>query len=120
MGTETHNVGPLERIPLGEGRSYRIGTEEVAVFRDREGRIFAVQANCPHRGGPLVDGLMGGGKVVCPLHGSTFDLSTGEPVRDDCAALRTYAVVVSAAGEILIGGQATDPAGPRTATQREG
>ena len=102
MEIATHNVGPLDRIPLGEGRSYRIGADEVAVFRTREGRVFAVQAACPHRGGPLVDGLLGGGKVVCPLHGFAFDLATGGPVRNACAALRTYAVAVTAEAEVLI------------------
>lgn len=101
-GVVTHNVGSLERIPFGEGRSYRIMGEEVAVFRPRGGGVFAVQATCPHKGGPLADGLVGLGVVVCPLHGSTFQLSTGAPVRNGCPALRTYPVEVTAAGDILI------------------
>jgi nitrite reductase (NADH) small subunit len=99
---EVHNVGPVDRIPLGEGRSYRIGCRDVAVFRSREGDLFATQADCPHRGGPLADGLTGAGKVVCPLHGMTFDLATGKPARATCQALRLYAVSVDAAREVLI------------------
>jgi nitrite reductase (NADH) small subunit len=97
------SVGPVERIPPGEGRRYRVAGEEVAVFRSRTGAVYAVQAECPHRGGPLADGLTGSGRVVCPLHGWAFDLATGAPVRHECAALRTYSAEVSAEGELWIG-----------------
>jgi nitrite reductase (NADH) small subunit len=96
------DLGPLERIPLGEGRSYRVGGETIAVFRPRGGAVYAVQADCPHRGGPLVDGLVAGDKVVCPLHGFTFDLRSGAATRDGCARLRLYPVTVDAAGELQV------------------
>lgn len=97
-----HNVGPLDQIPPGEGRTFHLGDEEVAVFRTRPGEVFATQARCPHRGAPLADGLMGSGRIVCPLHAYTFDLRTGEPVRNGCPALRTYEVAVSPSGEVLV------------------
>lgn len=96
------NLGALERIPLGEGREFEIAGELVAVFRLRDGRVYAVQANCPHREGALADGFTGGGKVVCPMHGFKFELATGAPLGHDCAALRTYQVSVNAVGEILL------------------
>jgi nitrite reductase (NADH) small subunit len=99
---EVSLLGPLERIPLGEGRRYRVGSEDVAVFRTRTGDVYAVQADCPHRRGPLADGLIGSGKVVCPLHGFTFDLATGEPVQTQCASLRVYTVIVTPAGDLCI------------------
>ena len=52
-------IGPLSSIPPGEGRSYLVGGEKIAVFCIRSGGVFAVQAECPHRGGPLADGLVG-------------------------------------------------------------
>lgn len=97
-----YNAGPIDRIPLGEGRTVSVGAEEIAVFRTRLGQVCAVQATCPHRGGPLADGIVGGSRVVCPLHAYAFELSTGEPVRDDCPALRTYPVTVDAQGMILV------------------
>lgn len=97
------NLGPLERIPLGEGRAYRLAGCDVAVFRTRDGAVYAVQAECPHRGGPLADGLVGDGKVLCPLHGQAFDLATGEPVRHACGALRTFGVSVTTRGDLLVG-----------------
>jgi nitrite reductase (NADH) small subunit len=96
------NVGPVERIPLGEGRNVEVEGEAVAVFRTRAGQVYAVQATCPHRGGPLADGLVGGSRVVCPMHSYAFELSTGEPVREGCPALRTYRVSVSSAGDVLL------------------
>ena len=96
------NLGPVNRIPVGEGRSYRVGDRVVAVFRTRPGDVFATQGQCPHRGGPLADGIVGGGKVICPLHAYRFDLATGQPASSDCEALRTYPVSVSEAGDILI------------------
>lgn len=95
-------AGTLDRIPVGEGCRIVIGDEEIAVFRTREGGIHAVQANCPHLGGDLADGIVGAGKVSCPLHGHAFELATGAPVKNPCTALRTYPVEVSASGELTI------------------
>ncbi|HET7041902.1 MAG TPA: Rieske 2Fe-2S domain-containing protein, partial [Gemmatimonadales bacterium] len=87
---------------LGEGRTYRVDDAVIAVFRARGERLFAVQATCPHRGGPLADGIVGDGKVVCPLHGHTFDLATGQSDRGGCPALRTYPVAVTPHGEVVV------------------
>ena len=100
--TRVVSAGPVERIPLGEGRNVEVDGEEIAVFRTRAGELYAVQATCPHRGGPLADGIVGGSRVVCPMHAYAFDLATGEPTREGCPALRTYRVALSSAGEILL------------------
>jgi nitrite reductase (NADH) small subunit len=102
------NLGRLDRIPIGEGRSFRVGAEEIAVFHARSGEAYAVQATCPHRGGPLADGLLGDRRIYCPLHAYAFDLITGEPIRNPCPALRTYPVMVSEAGEVVVGGVGGD------------
>ena len=60
-------LGPLSAIPPGEGRNFVSLGEKIAVFRTRGGEVFAVQAECPHRGGPLADGLLGGTTLICPL-----------------------------------------------------
>jgi nitrite reductase (NADH) small subunit len=96
------NLGAVERIPLGEGREFDLGGELVAVFRARDGQLYAVQAKCPHRAGALADGIIGAGKVVCPMHSFKFDLTTGAPLGNDCAALKTYTVTVSGDSEILL------------------
>lgn len=96
------NLGSVERIPLGEGREFDLDGELIAVFRARDGQMYAVQAKCPHRAGALADGIIGGGKVVCPMHSFKFDLATGVPLGNDCAALKTYAVSINGDGEILL------------------
>ena len=73
----------------------------MAVFRMRGGKVFAVQGECPHRGGPLADGLTGGSTLVCPLHAWKFDLETGQALNGDCA-LKTFAARVDAAGHIVV------------------
>ncbi len=99
----TVNLGPAARIPLGEGRAFTVGGVRVAVFRTREGGLHATQADCPHREGPLADGLLGGGVLVCPLHARRWSLATGAPAAgNDCAALATYPVALSAEGELLL------------------
>lgn len=99
--TET-NLGHINQIPPGEGRIFDSGPEPVTVFRSRKGEVFAVQALCPHKRGPLVDGLMGGGQIICPMHGYKFDLASGDPIGNDCGRLRTYPVRTNDIGEILI------------------
>lgn len=96
------NLGSIDRIPLGEGRVFVVRGQEIAIVRTRSGDIHAVQARCPHRGGPLADGLVGAGRIVCPLHGHAFELATGEPLMHGCGGIRTYSVDVSADGEILL------------------
>jgi nitrite reductase (NADH) small subunit len=96
------NIGPLSRIPPGEGRCFRVAGEEIAVFHTRDGTTYATQARCPHRGGPLADGLVGDGRVICPLHSRVFLLDTGEAERGRCPALRTYPTRLNEAGEILV------------------
>ena len=75
--TPTINLGNISRIPVGQGRCYVVGAEEIAIFRQRDGRLFATQNRCPHRQGPLSEGVMGSGRVICPLHAHRFDLKNG-------------------------------------------
>ncbi|MEU4428879.1 Rieske 2Fe-2S domain-containing protein [Actinoplanes sp. NPDC024001] len=70
-------LGPLSDIPFGEGRTYAVGDEMIAVFRLRDGSLRAVSAVCPHKGGPLADGQIDNKVVVCPLHLYAWDLATG-------------------------------------------
>ena len=70
-------LGPVEKIPLGQGICFVVDKEEIAVFRPRTGGLFAVHNRCPHRQGPLCDGVVDERQVVCPYHGHKFDLRTG-------------------------------------------
>lgn len=69
-------ITPVESIPLREGRSVRVGGREIAIFNLGD-RFLAVENRCPHRGGPLADGIVSGTTVVCPLHAWKIDLVSG-------------------------------------------
>jgi nitrite reductase (NADH) small subunit len=88
------DVGHVDEIPVGEGRTFAVGGEQIAVFRLRDGSVRAVDVVCPHKGGPLADGLSDDRVVVCPLHGHTFDICTGTEVSDSGMSVRSYPVEV--------------------------
>jgi nitrite reductase [NAD(P)H] small subunit len=92
-------IGRVTQIPKGEGRTFEVNGFPIAVFRTHTDEIFATQAACPHRGGPLADGLIGEASVVCPLHDWTFDLRTG--VGKDCR-IETYPVRTTEDGRIML------------------
>ena len=93
-------LGTIEKVPLGQGFCFIVGGEEIAIFRQRDAKLFATQNRCPHRQGPLSEGVIGAGKVICPLHAHKFDLCTGQgPNPEEC--LRTYEVR-DVKGEILL------------------
>lgn len=69
-------ITDCRNIPVREGRSVKIGQREVAIFNLGE-RFLAVENRCPHRGGPLADGIVCGATVVCPLHAGKVNLETG-------------------------------------------
>lgn len=94
-------LGPLSQIPPGEGREFRVYGRQIAVFHARSGAVYATQAICPHREGPLVDGLLGGSVLVCPLHAWKFDLSTGSAISGDCP-ITTYPVRLDDEGRIVL------------------
>ncbi|UXA16200.1 nitrite reductase small subunit NirD [Mycobacterium sp. SMC-4] len=86
------DIGRVDEIPVGEGRTFTIDGTQIAVFRLRDGSLRAIDAVCPHRGGPLADGLADACVVVCPLHGHTFDLRTGREVSGADMSVRSYSV----------------------------
>jgi nitrite reductase (NADH) small subunit len=84
-------VAPSDDVPVGTARAYAVGDAMVAVFRLRSGELRAVDAVCPHSGGPLADGQFDAKKVICPLHNYFFSLTDGSCLNGDFA-VRTYPV----------------------------
>jgi nitrite reductase (NADH) small subunit len=96
-----YDLGPLTLIPAGEGRAYEVAGRQIAVFRLRSGAVRALDAVCPHRGGPIADGQSDGRVVLCPLHLTAFDLSTGCATGADYR-LTPYVTAVTAAGHVIV------------------
>jgi len=88
-------VTPCDNIPPREGREVVIGGRHIAVF-NLGGRFFATDNRCPHKGGPLCDGIVTGAAVVCPLHAWKINLATGLVERPEAmsACLQTYPIRV--------------------------
>ena len=93
---------PVAEIPVGLARAFRLGGKSIAVFRNRAGGVFAVDNVCPHKGGPLSDGMLAGNNVVCPLHAFRFDATTGTCDQPNVCALGTYPVEVHSGTVYLI------------------
>jgi nitrite reductase (NADH) small subunit len=98
----TIDLGPVDRIPPGEGQTFLVDGREVAVFRSRDDELLATQGRCPHRGGLLADGIVGAGTVICPLHALRFDLRSGAALASGCASLCTYAVELTPGGRVRL------------------
>ena len=86
-------ITALDNLPLREGRVVTIGSREIALFNLGD-RVLATASRCPHRGGPLADGIVCDRAVTCPLHDRRFDLETG-------AALTTGEGVAAHAVEVV-------------------
>jgi nitrite reductase (NADH) small subunit len=81
-------IGTLDDIPRQGARVVRRADGDIAVFRTLEDNVFALRDQCPHKGGPLSQGIVHGNKVACPLHDWKIHLDTGIAVAPDegCAA----------------------------------
>jgi nitrite reductase (NADH) small subunit len=89
--TKWFRVAECGSIPAREGRAVEIASKQVAIFN--LGKEFvAVENRCPHKSGPLADGILSGRTIVCPLHAWKFDLATGMPVnhQESGACLKSF------------------------------
>ena len=74
----------LEDIPkLGARRYHADGAGTIAIFRSGEDKVFALRDACPHKGGPLSQGIVFGESVACPLHNWCIDLNSGTAAAPD-------------------------------------
>jgi nitrite reductase (NADH) small subunit len=83
-------LGSVDDVPVGEGRAFAVDGSQIAVYRLRDGTLRALAAVCPHKGGPLADGLTDDRVVVCPLHNYAYDMCTGEEVSGTGMTVRSY------------------------------
>lgn len=95
------DMGSIDEIPRLGARVIEVAGKRIALFRTSDDRVFALEDRCPHRGGPLSQGIVHGQRVTCPLHGWTVDLASGEAVAPDRGCAPRLAVML-AAGRILL------------------
>ncbi len=96
------DLGPIEQIPLRGARSLPVtGGEEIALFRTGDNQVYALHNKCPHKGGPLSQGIVHGTSVACPLHGWTISLATGQAQGADSGCTPTIPVRI-VSGRVLI------------------
>lgn len=96
------DIGHIDDIPVRGARIVKTPVGCVALFRTAEAEIFAASDRCPHKGGPLSEGIVHGQSVTCPLHNWVFDLNTGEAKSED-ARIDTYPVKLEGERVLLDG-----------------
>ena len=94
------DIGAVEDIPLPGARVIKTPLGCVGLFRTGPAEVFAASNACPHKGGPLSEGIVHGQSVTCPLHNWVFDLNTGQAKGED-GAIAVYPTRVEA-GRVLI------------------
>jgi len=90
--TKWIEIGALNDIPVLGSRVVRTPSGDIAVFRTADDEVFALDDRCPHKGGPLSQGIVFGEHVACPLHNWTIELSTGCAVAPDIGCAARYRV----------------------------
>jgi nitrite reductase (NADH) small subunit len=83
------DVGAIDDIPRRGSRVVKTRRGDVAVFRTAADAVFAIDDCCPHRGGPLSQGIVHGGAVTCPLHNWVIDLASGKAQGADEGCVHT-------------------------------
>ncbi len=107
MTTDWLDIGALTDIPTRGGRVVKTPRGCLAIFRAADDSVFALDDRCPHKGGPLSDGIVHGHKVTCPLHSLVIDLETGLGEGAEAGAVRAHGIRVEG-GRLLL-----DPAALR-------
>lgn len=90
------DICALDDVPTAGTRRVKVGANTIALFRPGADRVFALEDRCPHKGGPLSEGIVAHDHVACPLHGRCIELATGRMVAPDEGATRRFDVRVEA------------------------
>ncbi|MCL5669341.1 MAG: nitrite reductase small subunit NirD [Gammaproteobacteria bacterium] len=87
-------VGRMENIPRLGARVVHTAQGDIALFRTSDDAVFALNDKCPHKGGPLSQGIVHGKRVTCPLHNWIVELASGSAVAPDEGRTACYPVKV--------------------------
>lgn len=95
-------VAHLEDIPVLGARVVKLDGLQIAVFRTRDNQVFALKDSCPHRQGPLSQGIVHGTSVTCPLHNWRIDLTTGRAIAPDEGCVRRFETKIDAQNQVYL------------------
>ena len=95
------NICALDEIPVRGARRFMSAVGEIAVFRTGNEDIYAIENSCPHKQGPLSEGIVHDTGVTCPLHSWVIDLQTGHARGADKGCVKTFSAKVSE-GRVLV------------------
>jgi nitrite reductase (NADH) small subunit len=87
-------IGSVNDIPLRGARCVQTPIGKIGVYRVADGRVFALEDHCPHKAGPLSQGIVHGTSVTCPLHNWVISLETGEAQGVDQGSVKTLPIRV--------------------------
>ncbi|OLP60267.1 tRNA-(guanine-N1)-methyltransferase [Xaviernesmea oryzae] len=85
-------IGEIDDIPQRGARCIKTPAGKIAVFRTADNAVYAIENRCPHKNGPLSEGIVHGAAVTCPLHNWVISLETGEALGADEGGVRTFPV----------------------------
>lgn len=88
------SVCSLADIPSYGSRKLHVGRITVALIRTEGEQVYALEDRCPHRGGPLSEGIVSADRVACPLHGQCVELATGRTIAPDEGCTQRFALRV--------------------------
>jgi nitrite reductase (NADH) small subunit len=99
----------LDDIPVRGARMVRTGRGCIAVFRTADQEVFALEDKCPHKAGPLSQGIVHGRAVTCPLHNWVISLETGKALGTDEGQVRTIPLKVENGHVAISAGSVREP-----------
>lgn len=94
VATTWHPLCKVNEIPKSGGRTLLINGLNIALFRLADDSIHAIENRCPHKGGPLADGIISSGDVLCPLHNWRVHLDSGQVAAPDSGCVTTFPIKI--------------------------
>lgn len=95
------DIGQLDDIPSQGARIVKTPRGCIGVFRTASNEVFAIEDKCPHKSGPLTEGIVHGATVTCPLHNWVISLKTGQAQGADVGSVATFRMKVEG-GRLLL------------------
>lgn len=96
------NIGHVDDIPRLGARVVPTEQGDIAIFRTADNTVFALADRCPHRNGPLSQGIVHGHIITCPLHNWRINLNDGTAISPDEGCTRSFQIQVDANGQLFL------------------